>query len=85
LIKPDTVIAEMQDWAAHPLDGVYVAVFIDAIMVKEGAGRAGCQPARLRRHRRRCGRQQGRRPDPAADRRDDTDEPHPGGDEAYRR
>ena len=30
----DTVIAEMQDWAARPLDGVYVAVFIDAIMVK---------------------------------------------------
>src|SRR5689334_768883 len=30
----DTVVAEMQDWAARPLDGVYVAVFIDAIMVK---------------------------------------------------
>jgi len=27
----DTVVAEMQDWAARPLDGVYVAVFIDAI------------------------------------------------------
>jgi len=27
-------VAEMQDWAARPLDGVYVAVFIDAIMVK---------------------------------------------------
>jgi transposase-like protein len=30
----DAVVAEMQDWAARPLDGVYVAVFIDAIMVK---------------------------------------------------
>src|SRR6185312_10852951 len=30
----DTVVAEMQDWAARPLDGVYMAVFIDAIMVK---------------------------------------------------
>ena len=30
----DTVVAEMQDWAARPLDGAYVAVFIDAIMVK---------------------------------------------------
>ncbi len=30
----DTVVAEMHDWAARPLDGLYVAVFIDAIMVK---------------------------------------------------
>jgi transposase-like protein len=30
----DKVVAEMAEWAARPLDAVYVAVFIDAIMVK---------------------------------------------------
>lgn len=30
----DKVVAEMADWAARPLDSVYVAVFIDAIQVK---------------------------------------------------
>jgi len=28
----DTVIAEMQEWASRPLDAIYVAIFIDAIM-----------------------------------------------------
>ena len=28
------VVAEMQEWASRPLDAVYVAVFIDAIVVK---------------------------------------------------
>src|ERR1051326_1274755 len=30
----DKVIDEMSDWAARPLDGVYAAIFIDAVMVK---------------------------------------------------
>ncbi|MGQ4601659.1 transposase, partial [Nocardia sp. R6R-6] len=30
----DKVIAEMQEWSARPLDEIYVAVFIDAIVVK---------------------------------------------------
>jgi transposase-like protein len=30
----DTVIAEMQDWQVRPLDEIYAAVFIDAIVVK---------------------------------------------------
>src|SRR3954463_9977074 len=40
----DTVVAEMQDWAARPLDGVYVAVFIDAIMVKVRDGQVANRP-----------------------------------------
>ena len=34
----------MQDWAARPLDGVYVAVFIDAIMVKVRDGQVANRP-----------------------------------------
>src|SRR6266536_4488774 len=30
----EKVVAEMQEWATRPLDAVYVAVFIDAIVVK---------------------------------------------------
>jgi transposase-like protein len=30
----DKVIEEMQDWAVRPLDEIYAAVFIDAIVVK---------------------------------------------------
>src|SRR3954462_10688767 len=30
----DKVIEEMNDWAARPLDAIYAAVFIDAIVVK---------------------------------------------------
>jgi putative transposase len=40
----DTVVAEMQDWANRPLDGVYVAVFIDAIMVKVRDGQVANRP-----------------------------------------
>src|SRR6478672_371504 len=40
----DTVVAEMQDWAARPLDGVYVAVFLDAIMVKVRDGQVANRP-----------------------------------------
>ena len=37
----DRVIEEMQSWSARPLEAVYAAVFIDAIMVKirDGSGR----------------------------------------------
>ena len=34
----------MQDWAARPLDGVYMAVFIDAIMVKVRDGQVANRP-----------------------------------------
>src|SRR3546814_12430111 len=30
----DKVIEEVQDWSARPLDEVYAAIFIDAIVVK---------------------------------------------------
>ncbi|MDT7582526.1 MAG: putative transposase [Pseudonocardiales bacterium] len=30
----DKVVAEMQEWASRPLDAVYVAIFVDAIVVK---------------------------------------------------
>src|SRR5919199_281347 len=40
----DKVIAEMTDWATRPLDPVYVAVFIDAIMVKVRDGQVANRP-----------------------------------------
>ena len=40
----DKVIAEMTDWATRPLDAVYVAVFIDAIMVKVRDGQVANRP-----------------------------------------
>jgi putative transposase len=40
----DTVVAEMHDWAARPLDGVYVAIFIDAIQVKVRDGQVANRP-----------------------------------------
>src|ERR671929_52029 len=40
----DTVVAEMTDWATRPLDAVYVAVFIDAIMVKVRDGQVANRP-----------------------------------------
>lgn len=54
----DKVIEEMQAWQARPLDGVYAAIFIDAIVVKvrDGVGR---QPAGLHRDRGRPGRREG--------------------------
>ena len=40
----DKVIEEMNDWANRPLDGVYAAVFIDAIMVKVRDGQVANRP-----------------------------------------
>lgn len=54
----DAVVAETQDCGARPLEGVYVAVFIDAMMVRPRTGSR--QPARLRRYRGDRGRPQGR-------------------------
>ena len=55
----DRVIEEMQTWWARPLEKVYAAIFIDAIM-RQGPRRPGPQPAGLRRDRGRPGRPQGR-------------------------
>jgi putative transposase len=40
----DKVIEEMQEWAARPLDPVYAAVFIDAIVVKVRDGQVANRP-----------------------------------------
>jgi putative transposase len=40
----DKVIEEMNDWAARPLDDVYAAVFIDAIVVKVRDGQVANRP-----------------------------------------
>jgi transposase-like protein len=40
----DTVVEEMAEWANRPLDGVYAAVFIDAIMVKVRDGQVANRP-----------------------------------------
>ncbi len=40
----DKVIAEMQEWSSRPLDAVYAAVFIDAIVVKVRDGQVANQP-----------------------------------------
>ncbi|WIV60859.1 IS256 family transposase [Amycolatopsis nalaikhensis] len=40
----DKVVAEMQDWASRPLDAVYAAVFIDAIVVKVRDGQVANRP-----------------------------------------
>src|SRR5918997_5456932 len=40
----DKVMEEMADWANRPLDGVYAAIFIDAIMVKVRDGQVGNRP-----------------------------------------
>ena len=40
----EKVVAEMQEWAARPLDAVYVAVFIDAIVVKVRDGQVANRP-----------------------------------------
>jgi transposase-like protein len=40
----DRVIEEMQAWWARPLEGVYAAVFIDAIMVKVRDGQVRNRP-----------------------------------------
>jgi putative transposase len=40
----EKVVAEMTEWAARPLDAVYVAVFVDAIMVKVRDGQVANRP-----------------------------------------
>jgi putative transposase len=40
----DKVIEEMQSWQSRPLDGVYAAVFIDALMVKIRDGQVANRP-----------------------------------------
>jgi putative transposase len=40
----DSVIEEMQSWQQRPLDGTYVAIFIDAIMVKVRDGQVANRP-----------------------------------------
>jgi len=40
----DKVVEEMNDWAARPLDSVYAAVFIDAIVVKVRDGQVANRP-----------------------------------------
>lgn len=40
----DKVVAEMQEWASRPLDEVYVAIFIDAIVVKVRDGQVANRP-----------------------------------------
>jgi transposase-like protein len=40
----DKVIEEMADWCNRPLDGVYAAVFIDAVMVKVRDGQVANRP-----------------------------------------
>jgi len=40
----DKVIEEMTDWSSRPLNGVYAAVFIDAIMVKVRDGQVANRP-----------------------------------------
>ncbi len=40
----DKVLEEMTDWCGRPLDGIYAAVFIDAIMVKVRDGQVTNRP-----------------------------------------
>jgi putative transposase len=40
----DKVLEEMTDWCNRPLDGVYAAVFIDAVMVKVRDGQVANRP-----------------------------------------
>ena len=40
----DKVIEEMNDWAARPLDEIYAAIFIDAVVVKVRDGQVANRP-----------------------------------------
>lgn len=40
----DTVVAEMEEWRDRPLDSIYAAVFIDAIVVKVRDGQVANRP-----------------------------------------
>jgi hypothetical protein len=55
----EEVVAEVQEWAARPLDAVYVAISRRR-HCRQGAGGPGRQPARLRRDRCHRGGPEGR-------------------------
>lgn len=55
----ETVVAEMEEWKHRPLDSVYAAIFIDAIVVKVRDGQVG-QPAGVCGRGRHAGRPEGR-------------------------
>src|SRR5499427_3206382 len=40
----DKVIEEMSEWCSRPLDGVYAAIFVDAVMVKVRDGQVANRP-----------------------------------------
>lgn len=40
----DKVVTEMQEWSSRPLDEVYVAIFIDAIVIKIRDGQVANRP-----------------------------------------
>jgi putative transposase len=40
----DKVVEEMTDWCNRPLDGVYAAIFVDAVMVKVRDGQVANRP-----------------------------------------
>jgi putative transposase len=40
----DKVVAEMEQWSSRPLDPVYVAIFLDAIVVTVREGQVGNRP-----------------------------------------
>jgi transposase-like protein len=40
----DKVLEEMSDWCNRPLDGVYAAIFVDAVMVKVRDGQVANRP-----------------------------------------
>ena len=40
----DKVVEEMNDWAVRPLDEIYAAIFIDAIVVKVRDGQVANRP-----------------------------------------
>ena len=40
----DKVLEEIQDWSARPLDEVYAAIFVDAIVVKVRDGQVANRP-----------------------------------------
>ena len=40
----DKVVADMKEWASRPLDAGYVAIFIDAIVVKVRDGQVANRP-----------------------------------------
>lgn len=41
----DKVVEEMQDWSSRPLDEIYAAIFIDAIVVKVRDGQVANRPS----------------------------------------